>query len=407
MEQLNLALAAAGATVLCLGMFTRRINHSYFSIPLLALISGIVLGPLGTGLLLPSNWGDSFKILEEGARLTLGISLMAIALRIPKDFLFKHRTSLFILLGIGMPAMFLISGLMVHWALDLPFLVALLVGAAICPTDPVIASSIVTGGLAREHLPEAFRYGLSTESAANDGLAYPLVFLPILLLKPNQESPWLTWLWDAILWPIGGAVVLGIGLGWAVGKSLLWAERHNTLDHKAFLATTLALTMLALGLGKYFATDSIVVVFVAGVVFSQLVGGAARAKEDNVQETVNLFFTIPIFILFGLMLPVERWLELGWGGVIFTLGVLLFRRIPVILLLAPVMPLWKDWKLALLAGHFGPIGISALFYSMVILDKSGHNIAWVAGSLVVTASLVVHGTTASPSARLWARSHEK
>jgi len=313
MEQLNLALAAAGATVLCLGMFTRRINHSYFSIPLLALISGIVLGPLGTGLLLPSNWGDSFKILEEGARLTLGISLMAIALRIPKDFLFKHRTSLFILLGIGMPAMFLISGLMVHWALDLPFLVALLVGAAICPTDPVIASSIVTGGLAREHLPEAFRYGLSTESAANDGLAYPLVFLPILLLKPNQESPWLTWLWDAILWPIGGAVVLGIGLGWAVGKSLLWAERHNTLDHKAFLATTLALTMLALGLGKYFATDSIVVVFVAGVVFSQLVGGAARAKEDNVQETVNLFFTIPIFILFGLMLPVERWLELGWS----------------------------------------------------------------------------------------------
>jgi len=87
--------------------------------------------------------------------------------------------------------------------------------------------------------------------------------------------------------------------------------------------------------------------------------------------------------------------------------VLLFRRIPVILLLAPVMPLWKNWKLALLAGHFGPIGISALFYSMVILDKSGHDIAWVAGSLVVTASLVVHGTTAAPSARLWARIHEK
>lgn len=407
MEQLNIALAAAGGTVLCLGMFTRWINRSYFSIPLLALISGILLGPLGTGLLLPTTWGDSFKIVEEGARLTLGISLMAIALRIPRNFLFQHRTSLIILLGLGMPMMFLISGLIVHWTLGLPFLIALLVGAAICPTDPVVASSIVTGGLARQHLPEAFRYGLSTESAANDGLAYPLVFLPIFLLEPNEDSPWLTWLWDAIMWPIGAAVMLGIGLGWGVGKSLLWAENHKTLDHKAFLATSLALTMLALGLGKYFGTDSIVVVFVAGVVFSQLVGGAARAKEDNVQETVNLFFTIPIFILFGLMLPVEQWLELGWGGIGFTIAILLFRRIPVILLLSVLMPLWKSWKLALLAGHFGPIGISALFYSMVILDKSGHEIAWVAGSLVVTASLVVHGMSAAPLARLWARIHEK
>ena len=407
MSQLNLALATIGAIVLTLGMLTRYIDRSYLSMPLLAFISGIVLGPLGAGFLTPGLWGDSHKLFEECARVTIGISLMAIALRIPRNYLFKHRRSFVLLLAIGMPAMFLISSFLAHWILGVPLLVALLVGAAICPTDPVVASSIVTGGLARKHLPERFRYGLSSESAINDGLAYPLVLLPVLLLSPNESSPWVTWGSKVIVWEIGGALAIGAALGWVVGKGLLLAERKNTLDHSAFLATTLALTLLTLGVAKLIATDSVLAVFAAGVVFSQLVGGSDRAREDKVQETVNLFFTLPVFIFLGLMLPVERWLDLGWGGIGFTLAVLALRRIPVILSLSPFLPLWSNWKLALLAGHFGPIGISALFYGMVIMDKSGYDIAWTAGSMVITASLIIHGITAAPLARLWARAENQ
>jgi NhaP-type Na+/H+ or K+/H+ antiporter len=184
LNQLNLALITIGAVVLTLGMLTRVINRSYLSMPLLAFIVGVVLGPIGTSILTPDLWGDSNKLLEECARVTIGISLMAIALRIPRNYLFDHKKSFFLLLGVGMPAMFFLSSLMAHWILGVPLLIALLIGAAICPTDPVVASSIVTGGLARKHLPDRFRYGLSTESAINDGLAYPLVLLPILLLTP-------------------------------------------------------------------------------------------------------------------------------------------------------------------------------------------------------------------------------
>ncbi|AEF02097.1 MAG: sodium:proton antiporter [Rickettsiales bacterium] len=402
MNQLNLALITIGAVVLTLGMLTRVINRSYLSMPLLAFIVGVVLGPIGTSILTPDLWGDSNKLLEECARVTIGISLMAIALRIPRNYLFDHKKSFFLLLGAGMPAMFFLSSLMAHWILGVPLLIALLIGAAICPTDPVVASSIVTGGLARKHLPDRFRYGLSTESAINDGLAYPLVLLPILLLTPAEHSPWLTWGLRVVLWEIGGAIVLGALLGWIVGKSLLLAEHKKTLDHSAFLATTLALTLLTLGVAKFLSTDSVLAVFVAGMVFSQLVGGSDRAKEDKVQETVNLFFTLPIFIFLGLMLPIDSWFELGWDGVWFALAILLVRRIPVIIALSTFLPIWNNWKLALLAGHFGPIGISALFYGMVILDKSGHDIAWTAGSLVITASLIVHGVTAAPLAKLWA-----
>ena len=405
MDQFNLSLAAVGTVVLVLGMLSLPINRSYLSIPLLAFASGIVLGPIGLGLLNPDSWGHADKILEEGARLTLGISLMAIALRIPKNYPFLHWRSFVILLGLGMPLMFLMSSLLAHWFLGLPVLLAMLVGAAISPTDPVVASSIVTGGLARQNLPERFRHGLSTESAANDGLAYPLVMLPILLLDQSESSPWLSWLLTTLIWEVGGGLVFGALLGWCVGRSLLLAERNKTLDHSAFLATTLALTILALGLGKLLSFNSILAVFAAGVAFSELVGGADRAKEVQVQETVNLFFTLPVFVLFGLMLPVASWLELGWDGLVFAMAIMLLRRIPVILILSPIVPLWRDRRMALLGGHFGPIGISAMFYAMVILEQSGHEIAWTAGSLVVTTSLLVHGITAAPLARLWGRNH--
>ncbi len=403
MEELHLALATIGFVVLVLGLCSRPLNRSVLSLPVAAFSVGIILGPQGVGILNPESWGHSEKILEETARLTLGISLMGIALRIPRHYLWRHGRTFLILLGLGMPLMFLISSLIAYWTLGISWLMALLVGAAICPTDPVVASSVVTGNLAREALPERFRHTLSTESAANDGLALAFVLLPLLLLEHSITDAWMEWLVKVVCWQIGGAVVFGVILGYLVGKALTLAEEKSTIDHPSFLAVTLALTIATLGLGKFFGLDGILAVFAAGVAFDQVIGGKDRAVESNIQESINLFFTLPAFVLFGLMIPVDEWLELGWGGVALALLVLLFRRLPVLLLLRPFMPLWRDYKVAITAGYFGPIGISALFYGMLILNKSGHEIAWTAGSLVVCASIVGHGVSAAPAVRLYRR----
>lgn len=401
MDQLNIALATVGIIVLTLGLLSQPLNRSVFSIPLLAFLIGVLLGPLGLHWLNPLEWGDPVKIMEEAARLTLGISLMGIALRIPRTYPFTHWKTFAVLLGLGMPLMFAVSSLLAYWTLGVPVLIAMLVGAAICPTDPVVASSIVTGSLAKEKLPGRFRHTLSTESGANDGLAYPLVLLPILLLERSAVSAWSEWFLKILLWEVGGAIVFGALLGWLVGKALNGAERKGTIDQASFLATTLALTVAALGLGKVLGTDSILAVFVAGLAFDQQVGGTERAEESNIQESVNLFFTLPVFVLFGLMLPVGQWQELGWSGVALAVLVLLLRRIPVLLLLRPLMPHWRDYRMALTAGYFGPIGISALFYGMMVASKTGHEIAWTAGSLVVCASLIAHGMSAAPGARIY------
>lgn len=403
MNQLNIALSVVGGLVLIVGLLSSPLNRSWLSAPLMAFLLGIALGPEAFDLLDPRAWGDSKKLMEETARVTLGISLMGIALRLPPDYPFTHWRSLLLLLAIGMPAMFFISALLTYWVLGLPLLLALLVGGAVCPTDPVVASSIVTGGVAKENLPGTFRHLLSSESGANDGLAYPLILLPILLLTMPTHDAWLDWFGRVWLWEVGGGVLIGIALGWATGRCLRWSEAHGYLDQPSFLSLTVALTLLVLGAGSLLGTNSILAVFAAGLAFDQKVGGKDRSEEDNVQEAVNLLLTLPVFVLLGLMAPWSEWWSLGWMGLALAVLVLLLRRLPVILLLRPWLPSLRNLPVVLVMGWFGPIGVSALYYATLATSRTGQEIVWTAGSLIVVASITVHGITATPFAKLYGR----
>ena len=403
MEQLNVGLAVTGGLVLVVGLLSSPLDRSWLSAPLFAFLLGVALGPYGLQLLDPAEWGDARKLMEETARLTLGISLMGIALRLPPSYPFQHWRSLLVLLGIGMPAMFLISSLLTYSILGLPLLMALLVGGAVCATDPVVASSIITGGVAKENLPEGYRHLLSSESGANDGLAYPFVLLPILLLTLPAGDAWRDWLGMIWLWEIGGSVLVGIVLGWGAGRALEWSEAHGYLDQPSFLSITLALTLLVLGVGELLSTNSILAVFVAGLAFDQEVGGSERSEEDNVQEAVNILLTMPIFILFGLIAPWTEWRALGTQGVLLALLVLALRRLPMIVLLRPWLPALRDWPITLIMGWFGPIGVSTLYYATLISSRTGYDLAWTVGTLLVLASMVVHGMTAAPFAMRYGR----
>ena len=89
-----------------------------------------------------------------------------------------------------MPLMWIVSGLLVYLILGLPFWVTVLIVAIITPTDPVVASSIVAGGVAERNLPSSLRCAISAESGFNDGLALPFVVLPVLVLteQPGRCS---------------------------------------------------------------------------------------------------------------------------------------------------------------------------------------------------------------------------
>lgn len=103
----------------------------------------------------------------------------------------------------------------------------LLIGGVITPTDPVISTSVVTGKVAKENLPQRIRDALSAESAANDGLAYLFVMLPILMLTRPPGEAFLHWLTKTLLWEVEAAIGLGAMMGYVAGKLLVWAERNG------------------------------------------------------------------------------------------------------------------------------------------------------------------------------------
>lgn len=403
MTDLNTALLTVGLLVLVAGLLSEPIRRSYLSTPLVALAIGVLLGPAVFGFLDPAEWGEENTILEQAARLTVAISLMGIALRLPRRYPFDNWRPLAVLLGPLMVLMWLAGGLLVYLFLGLPFWAAMLVGAVVTPTDPVVASSIVTGGVAERNLPGRLRHLLSGESGANDGLAYPLVFLSILLLERPAGEALPHWLTSVLLWEVGVAVAAGALLGYAAGRLLEWAEARGTIEKTSFLAYALALSFAALGGAKLLGTDGLLAVFAAGISFSLAVESSERTEEEGVQEAVNSFFTLPVFVLLGLALPWESWLALGWTGLALAVAVLLLRRLPAFLALSPVISGVRGRSDALFLGWFGPVGVAALFYATLALRETGVEEAWTVGSLVICVSLVAHGVTAAPLSRLYGR----
>ncbi|WP_037334683.1 cation:proton antiporter [Saccharomonospora piscinae] len=404
MSPLDISLAALGAAILLIGLLSNPLKRACLSGPLLALLLGVALGPQVSGLLDPSGWGDPAVLLEEVARLTVAVSIMGIALRLPRNYLRSHRRSLVIVLGPVMVLMWLASGLLVFAVLGVSIWLALLVGAVLTPTDPVIASTIVEGRLAQRLLPERLRHFLSAESGANDALAYPLVFLSLLMLAQPAPSALSEWVWRIVLWETAGAVLLGTALGYVAGRLLVWGYRKETVAETSHLVYSLALTVTVLGATHLLEANGLLAVFVAGLVFRRVIPEEEDQTEERVQEAVNDFFLLPVFALLGLALPWQQWGELGWRGPVLVVAVLLLRRLPAFLALSPLMATVHGRAEAAFLGWFGPIGVAALYYALLSRHESGHELVWTVASLVICSSVVVHGVTATPGSRLLGRS---
>ncbi|MBW4649821.1 MAG: cation:proton antiporter [Kastovskya adunca ATA6-11-RM4] len=404
MNQLNIALTAISLLILVVGLISKPIRQSYVSDGVIALVVGILLSPDALGWLdVTTWWGNRETFIEEAARLTVAIGLMGVALRVPRGYVSRQWKSLAVVLGLVMLLMWVISGLLVYWLFDLPFWVAMLIGAIVTPTDPVVSTSIVTGVVAQENIPDRLHHFISTESGLNDGLAYPFVLLPILLLTRSPGEALTHWLLNSVLWGVGAAVVVGALLGYGTGRLLNWSEEKEIIERTSVLAYTVALSLLAVAVVHLMGSDGILAVFVAGLSFDGIVNIKRREESENIQEAVERFFTLPIFLLLGLILPWQDWFQLGWKGLLLVIAILLLRRLPAVLALRPLIKPLHGLSDALFVGWFGPIGIAALFYSHLALGRTGIREVWTISSLLIVASILVHGMTATPLSRLYGK----
>jgi len=396
-SQINLLLMILGGLLLFFELASGFLKiHLFLSEPIVALFAGILVGPYVLHILDMNEWGSVMLILEEIARLTLAVTLIGIAFRMPNHFVIDKGKDLAILIGIVLPLMWLVSGALIYLFFGFPILISLLIGAVVAPTDPVVSSAIVTGDAAEKNIPAGLRHIISAESAANDALTMPFVMIPLLLMANSPDSAFSDFLIDTLLMGTIGATIMGIVLGWISGKFILWTESKPHVDRHSLVAVTLSLALTALGMVKLLGMDGLLAVFVAGLTFNLVIGDKFEPKPEGIQEVVRRFIDLPIFFLFGLVMPWEKWFNLGWPALLLPLAIILFRRLPALLFLQKWIRSLKTLPDTLFAGWFGPIGVAAIYYATFAVRKTGHEEIWIVTSLIIFASLVVYGLSDMP-----------
>jgi NhaP-type Na+/H+ or K+/H+ antiporter len=395
---IDVLLLGAGVLALVVAALSGRLRRLPVSEPVLALGLGILLGPELLGVLTLPPLTEESAWLHTATRVLLAISVMAVALRYPFGDARARLRPVLLLLAVVMPVMALVTAGLAAAVLGVGLGTAALIGAALCPTDPVLASSVVTGDPAEEDLPERDRQVLSLESGANDGLALPLVLVALAVAGARPLAGALL----ESLWQVAGAVLVGVLTGWLGARALRAGEAHGSTDPAPRLLFTAVLALTVLGVGGLLHVDGILAVFVCGLVFNRVSTGADRTDDAPIDEAVNRFAVLPLFLALGVVLPWSAWAGLGWAGGLLVVAVLLLRRLPVVWLLR--RPLRLGRPDAAFLGWFGPIGVSALFYLTLEHERMHVDpVVLAAGSLVVAASTVVHGVSGSPGRVLYRR----
>ena len=396
-------LLATGAAVILLGLSSQLVKRHALSPVLLALVVGVVLGPRVLGGLDPEAELPRHVLLEQLARVTLALSVVDIALRIRPDDLRANKVRLAVLLGLVMPGMWLMTGLGAWLLLGLPVAVALLLAAALTPTDPGVASALVSGRMPNRLLPRRVRMSLQGEAAANDGLALPLVLLAGAFVVHSGGKAFTTFLAETGK-ELGIAIAVGLAVGYLLMRLVDWAGVHRLAEEDWFPLAASGLAVAVLALAHVLGGTGVFAAFVAGLVFSEGVPENLREPIHEVHRSITKVALTVTFIAFGTVLPFDRWLpELGIAGLLFALWVLVLRRLPV------AFPLLRATGTGTLSSGFmawaGPLGAAGIYYLAYIhrYDLADYEKVFAAGSLAITVSIFGQALSGSPLVHRYAR----
>ncbi|KAI9276007.1 Sodium/hydrogen exchanger family-domain-containing protein [Sporodiniella umbellata] len=401
-------LAIVGGFILLYGFVSLFIKERlYLSEASIAIICGILFGPICAKFVDISHWGDEETITKELCRIVIGIQVMAAGVALPKAYLRTEGVSLLVLLGPVMTYMWLVSGLLV-WALipGLNFLEALAVAACFTPTDPILANSIVQGKFAEKHVAKHVRNIISCESGANDGLGYPFLFLAVYLLQMSTGAAIGKWFYWIMAFDILLSIVVGFVVGHVARKLLKYCEKKKWIDKQSFLVSSVALALFLMGAVGLMGSDDLLACFIAGNAFTWDDWFRTETEDAHLMEVVDNLLNLTVFVYIGMTMPWSLFNDTSiqisiWRLIVLAILVLLLRRLPIIVALYKFIPALRNLREALFTGWFGPIGVGAIYYYTVAIEAipfdgpngHAHEVLKPVVYFMVLASVVAHGVT--------------
>ncbi len=375
------------------------------SMPAIYLLVGAAVGPWGAGLL-DFDFIKHVKAVESVTEVAVLISLLTAGLQLKPQWHHYIRAPI-PLASITM--VITISGvaLLGRFLLDLPWGAAILLGAVLAPTDPVLASDVQ---VKHHDDTDRLRFALTGEAGLNDGAAFPFIMLGLGLLGHHELGDF-GWRWVTVdlLW----ATTAGLGVGWASGyfvcRAAVWIKRRANSPAACEESLTLGLIGLSYGAALFIHAYGFLAVFAAGVAMRLY---AEQQSEDEkpdklmhtvteVNEQFGHIVEVAVVILVGTLVTSYWTIMSDWW--IAILVFFLFRPIGVFVALS--MSDIRFSQKSMIA-VFGIRGIGSLYYlSYAIshgLEEATAN--RLAGIILTTIalSIMIHSNAASIMMRMYA-----
>lgn len=377
-----------------MGWGSEWIERLPLSYAILYLLIGIALGPYGIKLI---QLQPSTAFLERFTEFVVIVSLYNCGLKMGRPLKIPLWTAPIRLIGFLMPFSIVAIAALGHWLLQLPWGAAMLLGAILSPTDPVLASEVQ---LAHAGDPNELRFGLTSEGGLNDALAFPFVYFGLHWLNDPNLNNWLRqWVAIDLVW----AIAVAIGMGCLVARCGIW------INHKIRLArgvndvmadlVALGLILLTYALTEVVNGYGFLAVFVAGYAVQRR-GCYPQQRQSQIQfiTQIEKLLEVVAILLLGALLRIEQVLEFAPQALLVAGALILVIR-PIGAWLSTLGAHFHPVT-RLLFGWFGIRGIGSIYYlSYAVTEGLPGDITaqlrWIV-YLTVLISILIHGVTAAP-----------
>lgn len=396
-------LAGFGVLVLLTAWLPMVLREAPLSLPIACVVLGAALWSLPD---IPGVAPDPRQhpyLTERLTEFVVLISLMGAGLKIDRPFDLHAWRITWRMLGVAMPLTIAALALLGHVLLGLGLATALLLGAALAPTDPVLASDIQVGPPMAGQEDET-RFALTSEAGLNDGLAFPFILLAIALATPQVGGDWfLHWFRYAVLWKIAGGVAIGAALGYGLGWLVFHIPNRAKLSRTGDGFVALGVTALVYGAAEMASAYGFLAVFVAALCLR------AAERHSDYHETLH-DFAEQLERLLMMVLLVLLGGAIAEGGLLgaFDWRVAGFVALAILV----VRPLSGWFGLAgadcpagerAAISFYGIRGIGSFYYLAYALGHGGDgatfdnpDLLWTVVSLTVLISILIHGVTVTP-----------
>jgi sodium/hydrogen antiporter len=418
----NLVYLLAGCALLLAVVLPVALQRLAISSPIVLVVAGALIGLLPIADKGSMSPVDHPVFTEHLTEFCVLVALMGVGLALdrPLDFRtwegWRRWDVTWRLLGITMPLCIAGVAVLGWWVMGLAPAAALLLGAALAPTDPVLASDVQVGGPTSEESEEEIderdevRFALTSEAGLNDGLAFPFVYAAIFLVSMGGPAEWgLRW----VAWELVGKVVVGVLIGVAVGWLLSKAAFRSPWPSLRLAETGEPLLALAAVLVSYGAAQlahgyGFLAVFACAMTLRSMERGHDyHVHMHQVIERLERLLTLTVLLLLGVALTNGLLGHLTWQGALVG-AALVFGLRPLFGVVALRLGRGPDRvgdramgpREQLVTAVFGVRGVGSLFYLAYASGEGSFEdleLLWATVGFTVVLSVLWHGVTAKPA----------